>query len=163
MNPVSPPEIFVDRQKATELRCPSRKRLTEWVRAALAEEKITAAIALTVRFVDDEEGKSLNHQYRHKKYATNVLSFPYDADDLPEAIMNERYLGDLAVCAPVLVREAAEQGKSLTAHSAHLVIHGVLHLLGFDHETDEDAQRMEALEIRAMHRLNMGNPYELDE
>ncbi|MDA3877626.1 MAG: rRNA maturation RNase YbeY [Halothiobacillus sp.] len=163
MNPVSTLELFVDRQKATELRCPSRNRLIEWVRAALAEEKITTALALTIRFVDDDEGKSLNNQYRHKNYATNVLSFPYDADDLPEAMSNERYLGDLVVCAPVLVREALEQGKSLTAHSAHLVIHGVLHLLGFDHETDEEAQRMEALEIRAMHRLNMRNPYELDD
>lgn len=157
-------DVFVSRQKATTQRCPSRKRLTGWVMAALQVLEATGPFALTIRFVDAAEGRALNDQYRHKNYATNVLSFPYDVTDLPElARQQERYLGDLVICLPVLQREAAEQGKSLTAHMAHLVIHGVLHLMGFDHDTETAAADMEALEIRTLHRLNMGNPYESDE
>lgn len=156
-----PHRVFVDRQKATPLRCPSRHRLTTWVQAALVDQPPSEDVALAIRWVDEPEGQSLNQQYRHKNYATNVLSFPFDAAGLPDELQQERYLGDLVVCMPVLIREAAEQNKTLTAHTAHIVVHGVLHLLGYDHETStEDAEAMEALEIQALQRLGFGNPYE---
>lgn len=161
MNGNFPLEVLVDRQKATALRCPSRERLTTWVESALLGLPLKGCVSLTIRFVDEEEGQALNAQYRHKNYATNVLSFPYDTTDLPEELLvQERYLGDLVICAPVLVLEAKAQKKSSTEHAAHLVIHGVLHLLGHDHETELEAEAMEALEIDALRRLNIRNPYE---
>jgi len=110
---------------------------------------------LTIRLVDMDEGQSLNHTYRGKDYATNVLSFPADLPpelDLP-------LLGDLVVCAPVVAREATEQHKQLNAHWAHMVIHGCLHLLGYDHIDDADADEMEALERELLAQLSIADPY----
>ncbi len=155
-----PPTVWVDRQKATELRCPSAQMLTPWAQAAIVAalpQGAPAVVGLCVRFVDAEEGEALNRQYRHKNYATNVLSFPSDAP-MPEGV-DERYLGDLILCQPVLVQESAAQNKSLRAHTAHLIVHGVLHLLGFDHETTAEAEAMEALEIHIMAGLGFENPY----
>ena len=103
---------------------PSRPQIRSWVRAALDVDE-TRGGQVTLRFVEPEEGQSLNHDYRGKEYATNVLSFPYEIEPV--------IAGDLVICAAVVEREAAEQGKTLEAHYAHLVVHGILHLQGYDH------------------------------
>jgi len=110
---------------------------------------------LAIRVVDTKEACSLNRHYRGKDYATNVLSFP--ADLPPE--MQVPLLGDLIICAPVVAKEAAEQGKSLAAHYAHLTIHGVLHLLGLDHEDAREAEAMEAIERELLADLGYADPY----
>jgi probable rRNA maturation factor len=110
---------------------------------------------LTIRLVDEEESQALNRDYRHKDYPTNVLSFP--ADLPPE--LNIPLLGDLVVCAPVVAREAQEQGKPLQAHWAHMVIHGCLHLTGYDHIEDAEADEMESLERQLLAQLGIADPY----
>lgn len=126
---------------------PTRPQVRRWIRAA---SDLPAEIA--VRFVDAEEGRGLNRDYRHKDYATNVLSFAYASEPM--------VAGDLVVCLPVVLREAAEQGKSAEAHFAHLIVHGMLHLLGYDHETGiEDAERMEAKEREILAGLGYPDPY----
>jgi probable rRNA maturation factor len=163
----APSLVHVNRQKASVERCPGRPRLVAWVTAALLVVPNTSPCALTVRFVDSDETQALNFQYRHKNYATNVLSFPYEAPSWPDEhpLPDEpTYLGDLIICLPVVIAEAAAQQKTVPAHTAHLVIHGVLHLLGFDHETVADAEAMESREIAALHQLGFANPYlELNE
>jgi len=157
--------VTVIRQKASALRCPTAARMQLWVEAALDAASHQAPVALTIRLVDEEEGLSLNQHYRHKKYATNVLSFPYEMPELPEdmADLDEpNYLGDLVVCMPVVLSEAVTQHKLPAIHTAHLVVHGVLHLLGYDHETDAEAERMEQIEINAMQQLGFENPYGAD-
>ncbi len=106
---------------------------------------------ITVRIVNEKEGRQLNCDYRHKDYATNVLSFVYRHD--------VAVCGDLVLCAPVISREALAQGKSVTAHYAHLVVHGVLHLQGYDHEHEADAVLMEARETDIVTGLGFANPY----
>ena len=134
---------------------PLRPLIRTWVRAALDVDGARGG-QITVRFVDTEEGQTLNRDYRGKDYATNVLSFPYDTEPL--------VCGDLVICASVVEREAAEQGKPLDAHYAHLVVHGVLHLLGYDHETGEqDASRMEQQECLVLNELGFENPYAKDQ
>jgi probable rRNA maturation factor len=126
---------------------PSRPRVRRWVRASCDRPAEVA-----VRFVDAEEGQMLNRDYRHKDYATNVLSFVYESA--------AKVAGDLVVCLPVVLREAAEQGKSAEAHFAHLVVHGMLHLMGYDHETGaKDAARMEAKERDILAGLGYPDPY----
>jgi len=110
---------------------------------------------LTIRLVDADEGRQLNHTYRGKDYATNVLSFPAD---LP-AELDLPLLGDLVICVPVVANEAAEQNKPLFAHWAHMVIHGCLHLLGYDHIDDDDAEEMESLERELLAELGIADPY----
>lgn len=136
---------------------PAATSFRKWVAAALKNRIREADLA--IRLVDAKEGRSLNHHYRGKDYPTNVLSFPAE---LPEGLPEEvkfPLLGDLVICAPVVAREAVEQGKPLMAHWAHMVVHGVLHLLGYDHEEDEDAEIMEALEIQRLEGLGIANPY----
>jgi probable rRNA maturation factor len=119
----------------------------QWARAALE-----GGGQVTVRYVDAEEGRSLNRDYRGKDYATNVLSFVYENDPLT--------VGDLVICAPVVLREAGEQKRSSEAHHAHLVVHGMLHLQGYDHETgEEDARAMEARETEILAGLGYPDPY----
>jgi probable rRNA maturation factor len=131
---------------------PSRPQVRRWVRAALNTSGDRSA-EVAVRFVDAEEGQALNRDYRHKDYATNVLSFVYESEP--------RVAGDLVVCLPVVLREAAEQGKSTEAHFAHLIVHGMLHLLGYDHETGaKDAARMEAQEREILAGLGYPDPYQ---
>ena len=133
---------------------PLRAQIRAWVRAALDVDGARGG-QITVRLVDAEEGLQLNRDYRGKDYATNVLSFPYDVDPV--------VCGDLVLCAPVVAREAAEQSKSLTAHYAHLIVHGLLHLQGYDHETGErQARQMEDRERTILAALGFTDPY-LDE
>jgi probable rRNA maturation factor len=134
---------------------PAKASYQRWALAALAGARRRGRYALSLRLVDAEEGRQLNRDFRAKDYATNVLSFPAD-----ETIDGVRLLGDLALCAPVIAREAGEQGKATRAHHAHLTVHGVLHLLGYDHEDEAGAARMEALEIRILAGLGHANPYE---
>ena len=116
------------------------------IRAALE-----APAQITVRIVDADEGRALNKDFRAKDYATNVLTFDYETDPM--------VMADLVLCAPVVAREAAEQGKSLDDHVTHLIVHAVLHLLGYDHVNDADAALMEGTEIRVLAKLGVANPY----
>ncbi|MDX1804741.1 MAG: rRNA maturation RNase YbeY [Alcanivorax sp.] len=138
---------------------PEASRLCDWVRhAAQAAGGVVGDI--TLRIVDEDEIRTLNRNYRGKDYATNVLSFPFDMPDgLPENAVAP-LLGDIVICTQVVRREAHEQGKTLEAHWAHMVTHGVLHLLGYDHIDDDDAQVMESLEIRALANQGFADPYQ---
>lgn len=143
----------LDLQNATTASVPEPALFQAWVDAALAGRRTDWELA--IRLVDESEGRTLNHDYRGRDAATNVLSFPVD---LPEGV-DLPLLGDLVICAPVVAREAAEQGKSETAHWAHLTVHGVLHLLGFDHATSVEADVMEGEERRVMAQLGFSDPY----
>jgi len=132
---------------------PGRALLRRWAGAALGRGGRNCELAVLV--VGATRGRALNRRYRQRDHATNVLSFPA----LPGLAARPRPLGDLVLCPSVIEREAAEQGKSLRAHWAHLVVHGVLHLAGFDHEHDADARRMERREIRVLRALGVPNPY----
>lgn len=130
---------------------PLRPQIRAWVRAALDVDGKRGG-QITVRFVDTEEGRLLNKDFRHKDYATNVLSFPYETDPI--------VCGDLVICAPVVEREAIEQDKELEAHYAHLVVHGILHLQGYDHETGKKAAlEMESRECMILSELGYDAPY----
>ena len=127
-----------------------RSQVTRWIRHALADDA-----EITVRIVDTEEGQALNREYRHKDYATNVLTFDYQQEPTVVA--------DLVLCAPVVEREALEQGKTLEEHYAHLLVHGTLHAQGWDHETsEEDAQEMEDYETAILQELGYPDPYAKD-
>ena len=132
---------------------PAASSFRKWA-AAAAQGRIRKA-DLAIRLVDEKEGRALNRHYRGKDYATNVLSFPAD---LPEGV-GLPLLGDLVICAPVVAREAAGQGKPLVAHYAHLTVHGVLHLLGLDHEDEREAEAMEQIEREVMAALGFPDPY----
>jgi probable rRNA maturation factor len=129
-----------------------RPQLRRWVQAALL-----APAELTIRFVDADEGRALNRDYRGKDYATNVLTFAYSEDQAEED--DGVTQADIILCTDVLQREAEEQGKTLVEHAAHLVVHGVLHAQGYDHEDDEEATEMENLEIEILGSLGWPNPY----
>ena len=131
---------------------PLRPQIRTWVRAALDVDGARGG-QITVRLVDAEEGQELNRDYRGKDYATNVLSFPYDVEPV--------VCGDLVLCAPVVAREAGEQSKSLEAHYAHLIVHGLLHLQGYDHEAGErQARQMEDHERAILAALGFADPYQ---
>lgn len=123
-----------------------RHKVARWLKAALE-----ADAELTVRIVDAEEGQTLNRDYRQRDYATNVLTFDYAQEPV--------VMADLILCAPVIEREAAEQGKTIDAHYAHMLVHGALHAQGWDHIEDDEAQAMEAREREVMSRLGFADPY----
>ena len=133
---------------------PAPALFERWVRAAL--QRPYKELEQTIRIVDEVESRRLNRDYRGRDKPTNVLSFP---SEMPLELLDYECLGDLVICAPVVEGEAREQGKSLQAHWAHLVVHGMLHLQGLDHETEAEATRMEALEIEILHTLGHTNLY----
>jgi len=150
--PATPPELDLDVQHGDGASkrdgLPARKQIEKWVKSALY-----ADAALTVRFVDEEEGRALNRSYRGKDYATNVLTFAYaeSADD--------PVTGDIVLCCPVVEAEAKSQKKSIEAHYAHLIVHGVLHAQGYEHEDDAEAEEMEAIETETLQALGFDDPY----
>lgn len=146
--------IELDLQIASEFSpLPSEADFLRWAQAALTSLKPDAE--LTIRIADEAESQQLNHEYRGKDKPTNVLSFPFDAPagiDLP-------LIGDLVICPQVVAKEAEEQEKSLQDHFAHMVVHGCLHLLGFDHIEPSDAEEMETLEKKLLAELGIDDPY----
>jgi metalloprotein, YbeY/UPF0054 family len=143
------PLLALTIQRATEHTIPTRRTLRRWVLAALTARRIQHA-EITLRFVDRDEGYALNHEFRGKDYATNVLTFVYEQQP-------KRCIGDIVLCMPVVLEEAGE--KPWRTHCAHLVVHGVLHLLGFDHEKNKDAEKMEAQETAILAHLGYPDPY----
>lgn len=153
-----PPVLKLSVQKALDgedkANAPKKNHIRRWAQAALQHDA-----QVTVRLVGEAEGRSLNRDYRGKDYATNVLTFAYDEGEdmpLPEGLP---LMGDLVLCRQVVEREAAEQGKALDAHYAHLSVHGMLHLQGFDHEDDAEAEEMEAREREILAALGYPDPY----
>ncbi|OGT88966.1 MAG: rRNA maturation RNase YbeY [Gammaproteobacteria bacterium RIFOXYA12_FULL_61_12] len=145
----------IEIQRASEAPSqPSDGQLTAWAMATPLAGMDAAE--LVIRIVDEAESRELNRQYRGKDRPTNVLSFPFEA---PPGFPCH-HLGDLAICAPVVASEALEQGKSPEAHWAHMLVHGVLHLLGYDHQNDAEADEMEGLEVRILARLGFPDPYQ---
>ncbi|MBP8227286.1 MAG: rRNA maturation RNase YbeY [Pararheinheimera sp.] len=151
--------ITLDLQLASEAPdLPTEAQFQQWLEAAILPFQDVAEV--TVRIVDEAESQQLNFDYREKDKPTNVLSFPFE---LPPGVEELPLLGDLVICAQVVAAEAVEQGKELNHHWAHMVVHGCLHLLGFDHINDADAEEMEAEEILILQQLGIKNPYILED
>lgn len=146
--------LELDLQRISLGDTPGDEDFRQWCELALRQR--SADSELTIRLVDEAEGRELNRTWRQKDYATNVLSFPAD---VPDEFLDIPLLGDLVICVPVVAREASEQGKLPMAHWAHLVIHGCLHLLGYDHIEDAEAEEMEDLERRLLAELGHPDPY----
>jgi probable rRNA maturation factor len=141
------PKLLMQVQYATEMtELPSAAQFKRWARNTLRVDS-----EITLRIVDEAEGRVLNKTYRGKDYATNVLTFPLAEEP--------HLMGDIIICAPVVAKEAAEQGKPLEAHYAHLTVHGVLHVHGYDHEIEEQADLMESIETETITKLGYANPY----
>lgn len=157
-----PPVLKLSVQKAVEgddkANAPKKNHIRRWAQAALRQDA-----EVTVRLVDDAESQALNRDYRGKDYATNVLTFAYaEGEEIPgqpDRTHAGPLTGDLVLCVPVVTREAAAQGKTLEAHFAHLVVHGMLHLQGYDHENEAEAAEMEALETSVLRGLGYADPY----
>ncbi len=150
--------IILDLQVATTAtEIPSEQAFQRYLEAAVSPFQADAEV--TIRIVDEEESQQLNFDYRHKDKPTNVLSFPFQAPPGIELPL----LGDLVICVQVVAKEALEQNKTLEAHWAHMVVHGCLHLLGFDHINDTDAEEMEAEEVQILQELGFADPYFIDE
>ena len=149
--------IAIDVQFAVQSgQLPGRHSIFKWARKALEDHPRNTG--LSIRIVGEDEGVELNRRWRQINTPTNVLSFP--AGDIE--VVNHRSLGDIVICAPVIEREAGEQGKTAEAHYAHMVIHGVLHLLGYDHQKTEDAEKMEAMETGILANLGFADPYTME-
>jgi probable rRNA maturation factor len=145
------PSVFIDNRVGRK-GIPTRRSFEAWIGVALgARARRTVNVAL----LPENDARELNRRFRRKDYATNVLSFRFE----PIGGEKNTSLGDLALCPAVVAREAKEQGKPIRDHFAHLTIHGVLHLLGYDHENRKDAQKMEALEVRLLAKLGIPDPY----
>lgn len=146
-------DLEIQKMSAVE-EIPVDEDLSLWARAALEGRRERAE--LVIRVVDEDEIAALNRDYRGKDGPTNVLSFPFEAPPPVESGL----IGDLVICAPIVAREAVRQGKTLASHWAHMVVHGVLHLLGYDHLNDTDAEEMEGVEIEILTGLGYPDPYE---
>ena len=140
---------------------PSRAQVRRWALAAHAGNAGAGDGVVTIRYVDEKEGRALNRDFRGKDYTTNVLTFVQDASQLT-AHPSLHYAADIAICAPVIAREAREQKKAVHDHHAHMVVHGMLHAQGFDHEDATEAAAMEAIEIAVLKRFRIKNPYETE-
>lgn len=141
---------------------PTQQQCQEWVTEALVEDWAGSHVEVTIRVVSAEESQALNSEFRGKDNSTNVLSFPAETPEFLIDLGEELpYLGDLVICAEVVQREAEEQGKDLLAHWAHMVVHGTLHLQGFDHLDDDEAEEMETLEQEVMAALGFDDPYQI--
>lgn len=140
---------------------PSRAQVRRWALAAHADNAGAGDGVVTIRYVDEKEGRALNHDFRGKDYATNVLTFVQDGSPLV-GNASTVYAADIAICAPVIAREAREQKKAVHDHHAHMVVHGMLHAQGFDHEDATEAAAMEAIEIAVLKRFRIKNPYETE-
>lgn len=141
------PKIYLSLQNASGVSAiPTKKQFLKWAKAALRVDT-----EVTIRIVDKDEGQALNLAYRGKDYATNVLTFPLT--ETPHLI------GDIIICAPVVIKEAHAQQKPIEAHFAHLTVHGILHLHGYDHEIEKQANLMESIEIETLQKLGFSNPY----
>jgi probable rRNA maturation factor len=158
--------ILVPVQIDVQYACESDKDLPtpddfqRWTSAALRGDGNAEVV---IRIVDEDESRELNHHYRGKDKPTNVLSFPMELPEELAAAVDENILGDLIICAPVVAHEAREQHKILQHHWAHMVIHGMLHLQGYDHIEADEAEEMENLEIKLLQQLGIDNPYGTDE
>lgn len=159
-----PHPVQIDVQVAADV-CdvPAALDIQNWLEQVIAHvgNDTARSIEISVKIVDEVEGRALNRQFREKDSATNVLSFPLlDAGlaELPAEL--PLVLGDIVICGPVVEREASEQGKASSDHWAHMLVHGALHLLGYDHETDQEAQEMEMLEARILAAGGIQDPYE---
>jgi len=150
--------VEIDLQRATGVAdLPEEDDFRRWAEMVLKGRR--KRTELTIRVVDEIESRNLNRTYRGQDKATNVLSFPFDAP----AVAGSDLLGDLVICAPLVQREAELQGKHASAHWAHLVVHGLLHLLGLDHRTDQEAAEMESVEVTILSRLGFSDPYSDDQ
>jgi len=137
---------------------PSKLQIEEWLTSSLPNDK---DVEIVVRIVSEVESEQLNSSYRQKDSPTNVLSFPFELpSELPADALDNNYLGDLVICAAVVKEEAKQQSKALLSHWAHMIIHGCLHLQGYDHIEPTQADEMEALEIEKLATLNINNPYQ---
>lgn len=150
-------DIHVDIQREADA-LPSDEEISAWLRQTLAIENKTEA-ELTIRFVSEAESAALNQQYRNKSGSTNVLSFPSETPAEVEDDFGLHLLGDLIICSDVVKKQAQEQGKLELAHWAHMIVHGTLHLLGYDHVTDAEAKIMENKEIQILSQLGYTDPY----
>ena len=148
-------ELILDIQNEYEFEVPSKEELENWIRTTFNHSDQIIKADICVRIVDESECSHLNETYRKKKGPTNVLTFPYGNHNDEHKLQ-----GDIVVCAPVVAAEAAAHKKSTTAHWTHMIVHSILHLLGYDHTNDADAETMESLEIKILNSLNISNPYE---
>lgn len=147
-------------EDTASLNVPDSQHIQNWANTAVLQvDPKRAEQQMTVRIVEEDEITQLNEQYRQKIGPTNVLSFPFELPPGMPSDAMEAELGDVVVCAAVVQREALEQGKASVAHWAHMIVHGTLHLLGYDHIEDSDAKEMESLEIAVMAELGYANPY----
>ena len=157
-------DIQVDVQVAANVsNVPTGSDIRNWLEQVIAQvgNDTARSIEISVKIVDEAEGRALNRQFRQKDSATNVLSFPLLDAELPELPAEMPLaMGDIVICAPVVAREASEQGKNSLDHWAHMLVHGALHLFGYDHETEVEAQEMEMLEARILAVRGVENPYE---
>jgi probable rRNA maturation factor len=149
-------DIAADLSASLQASVPAREQILQWLTAALQQVKYTKPIELTLRVVTIEESNQLNLTYRNKNNPTNVLSFE---SDIPEYV-DSAYIGDMVICAEVLASEAKNQNKINAAHWAHLCVHGLLHLLGYDHLDEIDAAEMEAIEIATLAAMCIDDPYD---
>jgi probable rRNA maturation factor len=150
-------ELAIQRA-TTSINTPDDDQFQLWINAIPVRQDNN--FVLSIRIVEEPEARRFNRQYRNRDYATNVLSFPVELPAGLPADVRQTQLGDLLICAPVVVREARQQKRPETDHWAHLTIHGILHLLGHDHEQDDQATVMEALEIEILNELGIADPYQ---
>jgi probable rRNA maturation factor len=148
-------QLAYDVSQVNSVNVPDERSMKLWTETVLNRLNISDR-EVTIRIVDTDESQSLNNQYRGKNKPTNVLSFPFECP--PELELN--LLGDLVICAPIIANEAQQQNKLIMNHYAHIVVHGILHLLGYDHIEDADADKMEGLEIEILEKLSIDDPYQ---